>query len=64
MAKFLTLPALGKVAYANPKLAPYGAAAVEGDGQTGADRCTIAKAGTGREHWPDLHVCFSVEMQI
>ena len=27
--KVLALPALGKVAYANPKLAPYGAAAVE-----------------------------------
>jgi ABC-type molybdate transport system substrate-binding protein len=45
---------LGKVAYANPKVAPYGAAAVQVMDKLGLGG---TQAGAGRKHWPNLHFC-------
>lgn len=45
------------IAIANPKLAPYGTAAMQDSGEARPFGTGATQGGARREHWPDLPVC-------
>ncbi len=62
--KVLALPQLGKVAYANPKLAPYGAAAVEVMGKLGLSAMLAPKLVQGESIGQTYTFAYSGNAQV